>query len=86
MLYEVITPQMSPTEQEALQAGTVWWDKDLFSGNPDWNKLLSFPANHLTVEERDFLNGQVEEVCNMIDDWKVTNEDHDLPDDVWRYS
>ncbi len=83
--YKKQLPQMSPTEQEALEAGTVWWDKDLFSGNPDWNKLLSFPANHLTVEERDFLNGQVEEVCNMIDDWKVTNEDHDLPDDVWRY-
>jgi acyl-CoA dehydrogenase len=76
---------MSDTEREALEAGTVWWDADLFSGRPDWKKLLSAPPPKLTAEEQAFLDGPVEELCRRVDDWKVTEELHDLPPEVWRF-
>ncbi len=83
--FRKILPQMSQTEQEALDAGTVWWDGELFSGNPDWNKLLSFPKPHLSLEEQAFLDGPVEELCRMLDDWKITHELYDLPPEVWQF-
>jgi acyl-CoA dehydrogenase len=84
-LYKKVLPQVSQTEQEALDAGTVWWDGDLFSGNPDWNKLLSFPAPRLSAEEQAFIDGPVEEACAMLDDWKISHELYDLPPEAWRY-
>jgi acyl-CoA dehydrogenase len=78
-------PPMSDTEREALEAGDVWWDADLFTGNPDWSKLLAFAPAKLTDEETAFLNGPVEELCGMIDDWKVTWEWRDLPPEVWDF-
>ena len=84
-LFRKILPQVSQTEQEALDAGTVWWDGDLFSGNPDWNKLLSFPKPTLSAEERAFLDGPVEELCGMTDDWQITHELYDLPPHVWQF-
>jgi acyl-CoA dehydrogenase len=78
-------PQVSPTEQEALDAGTVWWDGELFSGRPDWRKLLAYPKPELSPEEQAFLDGPVEELCNMLDDWKITHELYYLPPDVWKY-
>jgi acyl-CoA dehydrogenase len=78
-------PQMSQTEQEALDAGTVWWDGDLFSGNPDWNKLLAVPKPTLSAEERAFLDGPVEELCRMVDEWTVSEELNDLPPEVWQF-
>ena len=84
-IFRRILPSMSQTEQDALEAGTVWWDGDLFSGRPDWQKLLSFPAPQLTDEEQRFLDGPVNNLCEMIDDWHVTEERHDLPPDVWQY-
>ncbi len=78
-------PPMSDTEREALEAGDVWWDADLFTGNPDWLKLLAFAPAKLTDEETAFLNGPVEELCGMIDDWKVTWEWRDLPPEVWDF-
>ncbi len=83
--YKQQLPTMSLTEKIALEAGTVWWDRDLFSGKPDWEKLLNYPAPVLTDEERQFIDGPVQEACNMIDDWKVTHKDHDLPPEVWDY-
>jgi acyl-CoA dehydrogenase len=83
--FRAVLPQVSQTEQEALDAGTVWWDGDLFSGAPDWNKLLAYPAPGLTAEEQAFVDGPVEELCRMIDDWRITHELNDLPADVWRY-
>jgi acyl-CoA dehydrogenase len=77
-------PQVSPSEQEALQAGTVWWDGELFSGRPDWNKLLAYPKPALSEEERSFLDGPVEELCAMLDDWKMSHELYDLPPEAWR--
>lgn len=78
-------PPMSETEVEAIQSGDVWWEKDLFSGNPDWNKLLSYPKPTLTQEEQDFLDNQVEKLCSMLDDWQIVRYDHDLPKKVWQF-
>ena len=84
-LFRKILPHVSQTEQEALDAGTVWWDGDLFSGNPDWNKLLAFPKPTLTADEKAFVDGTVDEVCAMLDDWKITHELLDLPPHVWQF-
>jgi acyl-CoA dehydrogenase len=51
-------PSMSQTEKDALEAGTVWWEGDLFAGKPDWNKMLAYPAPKLTPEEQAFLDGE----------------------------
>jgi acyl-CoA dehydrogenase len=67
-------PRMSDTERIALEAGTVWWDADLFSGAPDWRKLLDFQPKPLTDKERRFLDGPCQELCKMVDDWKVHQE------------
>jgi acyl-CoA dehydrogenase len=80
-----VLPSMSDTEREALEAGDVWWDADLFTGNPDWAKLLSNPPATLTEEEKAFLNGPVDELCAMLDDWKINWEWRDLPPEVWDY-
>lgn len=78
-------PPISETERIALEAGNVWWEKDLFCGKPNWQTLLSMPVPTLTEEEQHFLNHQVETLCNMIDDWKIVQQDHDLPEAVWEY-
>ena len=78
-------PQVSQTEQEALDAGTVWWDGELFSGQPDWNKLYGTPKPRLTPDEQAFLDGPVEDLCRMCDDWEITYELNDLPPDVWQF-
>ena len=78
-------PAMSDTEREALEAGDVWWDADLFTGNPDWAKLLATPQATLTAEEQAFLEGPVEELCAMLDDWKISWELRDLPPEVWDF-
>jgi acyl-CoA dehydrogenase len=80
-----VLPSMSDTEREALEAGDVWWDADLFTGNPDWAKLLSNPPATLTEEEKAFLNGPVDELCAMLDDWKINWEWRDLPPEAWDY-
>ncbi len=78
-------PPMSQTEKEALDAGTVWWDGDLFSGKPDWEKMLRIPEPTLSPHEQAFLDGPVEELCKMLDDWHITEERHDLPPEVWQF-
>jgi acyl-CoA dehydrogenase len=78
-------PPLSPTEREALEAGTVWWDGELFGGHPDWSRLLAQPRAVLTPEEQAFLDGPVEELCGMLDDWKIVEELHDLPPEVWQF-
>src|SRR5690242_12178240 len=80
-----VLPSMSDTEREALEAGDVWWDADLFAGDPDWSKLLAFPQAVLTDEEKAFLNGPVDELCAMLDDWKINWERRDLPTGAWDY-
>jgi len=83
--YRKVLPPMSDTEREAIDAGTVWWDAELFSGKPDWRKLRELPKPKLTAEERAFLDGPVEELCAMLDDWKIRHELVDLPPEVWRF-
>jgi acyl-CoA dehydrogenase len=78
-------PKMSETESKALQAGTVWWDQELFSGKPQWKKFFSLPAPHLTLEEQDFLSGPVEELCRMLNEWEIVNHLYDLPKNVWDF-
>ncbi|OJU25325.1 MAG: acyl-CoA dehydrogenase [Nitrobacter sp. 62-13] len=80
-----VLPSMSDTEREALDAGDVWWDADLFSGNPDWAKLLATSPATLTAEEEAFLNGPVDELCAMLDDWKINWKWRDLPPEVWTF-
>jgi acyl-CoA dehydrogenase len=84
-VYRRILPDMSQTEKEAIDAGTVWWDADLFSGKPDWNKLLAVPAPRLSAEEQAFVDGPVEELCAMCNDWEITHERQDLPPQVWQF-
>lgn len=78
-------PKMSETERAAIEAGDVWWDAELFSGNPDWKILLEAPPARLTAEEQSFLDGPVRELCAMLDEWKISWEDGDLPPEVWRF-
>src|SRR5215471_20795237 len=78
-------PAMSDTEREAIDAGDVWWDAELFTGNPDWSKLLSQPAAALSSEEQAFLDGPVDELCSMLDDWQINWELRDLPPKVWDF-
>ncbi len=83
--YKKLLPAVSQTEQEALEAGTVWWDGELFTGKPNWDKLLSYPKPTLSAEEQAFLDGPVEQLCAMVDDWKITHELYDLPPEIWRF-
>ncbi len=76
---------MSDTEREAIQAGTVWWDAELFSGRPNWRKLLAISEPTLTAGEQAFLDGPVEELCRIVDDWQINEELHDLPEKVWQF-
>jgi acyl-CoA dehydrogenase len=79
-----IMPRMGDTERIALEAGTVWWDGDLFSGAPDWRKLLDFEVQALTDKENAFIEGPTEELCALVDDWKI-QQDRDLPPEVWEF-
>jgi acyl-CoA dehydrogenase len=83
--YRRLLPSMSQTEKEALEAGTVWWDGELFTGAPRWEKLLSASAPQLTAEEQAFLDGPCEELCAMLDDWDITHRRADLPPQVWSF-
>ena len=83
--YRRMLPSMSKTEQDALEAGSVWWEGELFSGAPDWSRLRSLPAPRLTDEEQAFLDGPTETLCRMLDDWQITHELADMPRAVWDY-
>ena len=78
-------PPISQTERAAIDAGSVWWDAELFSGRPDWSKLFDAPAAVLSERERAFLDGPVEELCAMVNDWEVTARLGDLPAPVWDF-
>jgi len=84
-MFKKVSPKMSQTEREAIDAGSVWWDGELFSGKPKWKKIRRLKLPELTEEEQAFLDGPVNELCKMIDDWDITHERHDLPEEVWNY-
>jgi len=82
--YRKVLPPISATERDAIAAGTVWWDADLFSGKPDWAKLRAYPKPALTTDEQAFLDGPVQTLCGMLDDWEIRRLG-DLPEPVWSY-
>ena len=84
-VFRKVLPEMSQTEKEALDAGTVWWEAELFKGKPNWNALHDIRAPELSAEEQAFLDGPVSEVCAMVNDYQVTHELADLPPEVWQY-
>ncbi|HQW38957.1 MAG TPA: acyl-CoA dehydrogenase, partial [Usitatibacteraceae bacterium] len=84
-VFRKVLPPMSDTEREALEAGSVWWDADLFTGRPDWKKLLAYPAAKLTAEEQAYMDGPVEELCGMLDEWDINHERMDLPPAAWKF-
>jgi acyl-CoA dehydrogenase len=83
--YLRLLPSMSDTEREALEAGTVWWDGELFTGAPRWERLLATAPPRLSPEEQAFLDGPCETLCGMLDDWDITHRRGDLPPEVWEY-
>jgi len=83
--YRKLLPAMSATEREALDAGTVWWDGELFTGGPNWQKLMSAKAPVLSDAEQAFLDGPCEELCAMLDDWDITHRRADMPPAVWSF-
>ena len=78
-------PPISKAEQEALDAGTVWWEGELFAGRPDWDKLHRLPYPSLTAEEKSFLDTQVESLCRMLDDHRIVSDLRDLPPEAWNF-
>lgn len=84
-IYQRLMPSMSRTERAAIAAGTITWEGDLFCGKPNWHKLLSMPAAKLSAEEQAFLEGPVDILCQMLDDWDITHNRADLPPAVWQY-
>jgi acyl-CoA dehydrogenase len=84
-LFRKALPRVSDTEQEALDAGTVWWEGEIFSGRPRWKNLLRTPAPELSEREQAFLDGPVEELCRMADDWEICDTHRRLPDPIWAF-
>jgi len=84
-LFRKILPPIRATELEAINAGDIWWEADLFRGRPPWKKLFSFPKPQLSVEEQLFLDNQVEVFCSLLNDWEITQQTLDLPSIAWKY-
>jgi acyl-CoA dehydrogenase len=80
-----ILPPMSETERDAIEAGSVWWEAELFRGAPDWKLLKNYKSPLLSDEERAFVEGPVEQLCAMIDDWDITHKRLDLPPEIWAF-
>jgi acyl-CoA dehydrogenase len=83
--FKRVLPEMSSTEREALEAGDVWWEAEMFRGRPEWKKLLDFPRTQLTNEEQRFLDNECEALCKLVDDWQIDFELRDIPEPVMRY-
>ena len=84
-LFRKVMPKLSSTEREALEAGTVWWDAELFSGKPRWRRLLRQPKPSLSERELEFINGPVDQLCMMLDDWEICDQHQDLPEAAWKF-
>ena len=84
-IYRKMVPKMSSTEREALEAGNVWWDGELFSGMPNWDVLMSMPIPTLSADEKAFLDGPCEKLCSMLDDWEISHINGDLSEEIWKF-
>jgi acyl-CoA dehydrogenase len=80
-----VMPPISETERSAIDAGSVWFDGEIFSGSPNWKGLLAMKPASLSAEEKAFLDGPTRQLCAMVDDWKLNWEDRDLPPEVWDF-
>ena len=84
-MYRRVMPELSETEREALDAGTVWWEGQLFSGKPRWDTMLAYGRPTLTLEEQAFLNEETDTLCTLVDDWALTTQDFDMSHEAWIY-
>jgi acyl-CoA dehydrogenase len=84
-IVQKILPKVSDTEAQALEAGTVGFDAEIFSGNPDWNKLQSIPPIQLSAEEQAFLDGPTDELCRMVNDWQIRHNLREIPEEIWDF-
>ncbi|MCC4590452.1 acyl-CoA dehydrogenase [Xanthomonas campestris pv. cannae] len=84
-VFRKVLPPLSQTERIALETGSVGFEGELFTGDPDWQKLLNYPKPQLTAEEQAFLDGPVEELCRMTNDWDITHVHADLPPELWSF-
>lgn len=84
-MFKKVLPPLSDTEREAMEAGSVWWDGELFSGSPNWNTLLNYPKPSLSDEEQAFIDTKLKTLLDMLDDYQIVQEYRDLPPDVWEY-
>ncbi len=84
-IFRKLLPPISDTERAALEAGSVWWEAELFRGDPDWRRLCDIPAPYLSEAEQAFLDGPVEQLCAMLDDWDITHIRRDLSPEAWRF-
>ncbi|UXI02267.1 acyl-CoA dehydrogenase [Photobacterium sp. TY1-4] len=84
-LFKKVLPPLSDTEREAMEAGSVWWDGELFSGSPNWQTLHNYPQPSLNAEEQAFMDNQLETLLAMLDDYQIVQEDKDLPPQVWEF-
>jgi acyl-CoA dehydrogenase len=84
-VFKKTMPVMSSTEREAIEAGDIWWEAELFRGRPNWDRLLAMPNQALTAEESHFLNTTVAALCDLFDEWTVSHVTHDLPKPVWAF-
>ena len=85
-MFRKIMPEMSQTERDAIEAGTVWWDAELFSGRPNWSRLLSSPQPRLSPEEQSFLDVETEKLCDLANDWESTQIWQDMSPEAWAYA
>ncbi len=83
--FKSVLPPMNSTEMEALEAGDIWWENELFQGDPQWQQMHAYPRGELTKEEQAFLDHQTETLCEMLDDWEIVHRLKDLPEEVWQY-
>ena len=84
-VYKRMVPKMSKTEKEALEAGGVWWEGELFSGMPNWDVLMTMPQPELSPDEKKFINGPCEKLCEMLNDWEISHHRGDLPEEIWKF-
>ncbi len=83
--FQSVLPPMNRTEMEALEAGDVWWEAELFKGDPDWDELFSYPKPELSEEEQAFIDNETETLCAMLDDWQIVQHDKDMSAEAWQY-
>lgn len=83
--FKSVLPLMNKTEMEALEAGDVWWEAELFQGDPDWDQLFSYPKPELSEEEQNFIDNEVETLCDMLNDWQIVEHDKDMSPEAWQY-